>query len=319
LTQEIVAYRRPTSLDISGLNAVELAERVANTDFVPKGLRGNPPAILCAILYGHEIGLTPMQSLAKIAVIDGRPALSAEGMRGLILAAGHDFWIEDQTNTRVTVAGRRADGTQTSKVTWTLDDAKRARIAGKANWQAYPRQMLFARATAELARAIFADVIGGLSVAEELDGDGAGEVVTPEPNAAAEQDKSTRRRRRIATPEAQPPPPPEPEPVPEPTPPPEPDAPAEPMSIAQRGMLFALFAERGIDGRDERLAFANAAIGRTIESSNDLSSLEASRVIDALKAGAPDPRENEQEVIEALETELDATESDAESPFPEGF
>jgi hypothetical protein len=318
LTQELVPYRRASSLDIASASR-ELAEQIANTDFVPKGLRGNPPAILAAILYGHEVGLGPMQSLAKIAVIDGRPALSAEAMRGLIFAAGHELWIEDQTNTRVTVAGRRADGTQTSKVTWTLDDAKRARIAGKANWQAYPRQMLLARATAELARAIFADVIGGLVVVEEVDGDGAVEVVTPETDAAAEQGKTTRTRRRIATPEAQPPPVPEPEPTPEPTPPPEPDAPPAPMSISQRGMLFALFAQRGIEGREDRLSFARAAIGREIESSNDLSSLEASRVIDALRAGALGEHANEQQVMDAIETELDGTESDAESPFPEGF
>ena len=47
--------------------AVELAKAVANTEFVPKSLRGNPAAITAAILYGDEVGLGPMQSLARIA------------------------------------------------------------------------------------------------------------------------------------------------------------------------------------------------------------------------------------------------------------
>ena len=87
--------------------ALELANAIAATDFVPTTLRGNPAAITAAILYGDEVGLGPMQSLAKIAVINGRPTLAAETQRALILQAGHDIWIEDSTNTKCTVAGRR--------------------------------------------------------------------------------------------------------------------------------------------------------------------------------------------------------------------
>jgi hypothetical protein len=149
--------------------AVELAKHVSDTAFVPKGLRGNAPAIVAAIMYGDEVGLGPMQALAKIAVIDGRPSLSAEAQRALILAAGHDLWVVESTNTKVTVAGRRAGSEHASTITWTLDDAKRAGLAGRQNWRSYPRQMLMARATAELARLIFADAVGGLLATEELE------------------------------------------------------------------------------------------------------------------------------------------------------
>src|SRR5262245_26437018 len=113
----------------------ELAEVIANTDFVPKQLRGNQPAILAAILYGNEVGLDPMTSLQLVAVIDGRPTLAAEGMRALILAAGHELWVEESTTSRAVVAGRRRDGKNTSRVTWTLDDVKRAGIGGRPNYQ----------------------------------------------------------------------------------------------------------------------------------------------------------------------------------------
>ena len=152
--------------------AARLAEAVARTEFVPSGLRGNVPAIAAAILYGDEVGLSPMQSLSKVHVIDGRPALSAEAQRALILAAGHEMWIAESSNTRVTWCGRRAGSAQESKVTWTLDDAKKAGLDGRQNWRRYPRAMLSARASAELARAMFADVIGGLGAVEEFeDGD----------------------------------------------------------------------------------------------------------------------------------------------------
>ena len=87
------------------LDPAEIAQRIGGTDFVPKALRNNPAAITAALLYGLEVGLGRMQSLAKIAVIDGRPSLAAEAQRALILAAGHEIWPEEATITRCVMAG----------------------------------------------------------------------------------------------------------------------------------------------------------------------------------------------------------------------
>jgi hypothetical protein len=337
---------RPSSLDVFERNQ-ELAEYIANTDFVPRSLRGNPPAILAAVLYGHEIGLDPMTSLSLVAVIDGRPSVAAEGLRGLILAAGHELWVEESTTTRATVAGRRRDGRTTSKVTWTIDDAKRARIAGKSNWQAYPRQMLKARATAELARDLFADVIRGLSATEELDAIvdvETGEVVDADPAQAKTTTTRRRRSRAASAPVTPVEPEPDPEPAegqdaadtpaevidqlerekaeesgPEPTPEPEPDtpspgpgepAPADPITEAQMRKMFALFGEKGVTDRDERHAYTESVIGRSIGSSRDLTSLEASRMIEALDAleARPTLPPDEQAFVDEAKERFDATE-----------
>jgi hypothetical protein len=300
--------------------AGELSEVIANTEFVPRGLRGNQPAILAAILYGHEVGIGPMQSLAKIAVIDGRPTLAAEAQRALILAAGHELWIEESTNSRATVAGRRRGDKQTSRVTWTLDDAKRARIAGKPNWQAYPRQMLLARASAELAKAIFADVIAGLAATEELDGDSDGDAPRAELETETEAKPTTRRRRRTTTAEAEPAG--------------EPPTPAAPPDMANRGqlnLLFVLYGERGLgaeEQREQRLAHASKVIGRPIASSNELTALEATRLIEALQnepaePSAFTPPADVQAALEANETEVQQALEDVGAvpynEFPEGF
>src|SRR5262249_37700226 len=185
--------------------------RIGGTDFVPRALRDNPAAIVAALLYGQEVGLGRMASLSTIAVIDGRPALSSEAQRALILAAGHEGWFEESTATRATACGRRRGSDKVRRVAWTLGDAKRAGLGGRNAWRTYPRQMLMARASAELARAVFPDVIRGLQAAEELDGDGPAESTgTPPPE---EKPKRTRRRRK--DPAAKP----EPEPVPEANPP----------------------------------------------------------------------------------------------------
>jgi hypothetical protein len=369
------------------LDPAEIANRIGGTDFVPKALRNNPAAITAALLYGAEVGLGPMQSLAKIAVIDGRPALAAEAQRALILHAGHELFVEESTNSRCTIGGRRRDSDTTSRVTWTLDDAKRAKISGRPAWQAYPRQMLLARASAELARAIFADVIGGMPALEELDDVDTLDPSDPETprRAAAQADAdaakpkpATRRRKRtgatIGEPSSSSSSPADVGPVPGSEPgvpvadalaaeagPPadssstkaakaepepaghaaEPEAtgaagePADPdgPNKAQLGMLFALFNEKGITERDERLAWSERELDRKISSSKELSSLDVSRLIEALKAlepakpaAAPEPADelpaDEQAVLDALATELDGTEVSADpddDPFPEGY
>jgi len=273
-------------LDLSN-PALELANQIAGTDFVPKQLQNNPAAITAAILYGDEVGLGPMQSLAKIAVINGRPTLAAEAQRALILAAGHDLWVEESTATKCTIAGRRKDSDATSRMTWTMDDARRAGLANKPPWKMYPRQMLMARASAELARAVFPDAIGGLAATEELDEEhesvNGKSAVTPAPEPTA---KRTRKRANVTAPATTPerPAPTAPEPLPVPgdlEPAAAPDA-EEMITDPQRKKLHALFNEKEITNRDERLSYCGAVIGREVPSSTDLKKNEASKIIEQL-------------------------------------
>lgn len=150
-------------------DVAHLADHIANTEMVPKELRGNAPAIAGAVLYGRELGLPPMTSLQGVAMVKGRPSLYAETMRALILQAGHELQIEEATEARCVISGRRKGSERWTTATWTMADAQRAGIAGAgSNYGKYPRQMLLARASVELARMIFADVIHGMRGVEEL-------------------------------------------------------------------------------------------------------------------------------------------------------
>ena len=154
--------------------AASLADQIARTDFAPAGLRGKPEAVMAAMLTGHEIGIGPMQALSAISVINGRPCMSAKLMRALVHRAGHDLWFEVKSNTKVTICARRADWPEdrVAKVTWTMDDAKAAGLAGGQNYRKYPRAMLAARATGEICRDNFADVLGGIGYTPEELSDG---------------------------------------------------------------------------------------------------------------------------------------------------
>jgi hypothetical protein len=172
----------------------DLANKIGDTSFVPDGFRGNVPAVAATILYGREVGLGPMQALASLHSIKGRVAMSAEAMRAKALEAGHDLVVVDSTSAKCTVKGRRRGSEDWTPITWTIDDAKRAGLRGD-NWAHYPRQMLQARATAELCRLIFPDAIHGLPAVEELEQEGTAAIT------AAATTKVQRLR-------AEPPPPP---------------------------------------------------------------------------------------------------------------
>lgn len=260
--------------------AAQLANDISTTGFVPQEFRNKPAEIAACILYGAEIGVGPMQSLAKIDIVKGRPAPRAELGRALALAAGHEVWVVESTNTKVTVAGRRRGSQNVQQVTWTMDDAKKAGIAGNPNYAKYPRQMLLARASAELVRAMCPDVLGGItSFAEEAADQDDGPAFMPAVSAPAEEapKKNTRKRRN-------------PEPVDES---PIVDAeivePDDKPSEAQTKMAMASFTEQGITDRSDRLLATSALLGRAVESWSELSKSEASTVIDGLeqlKAGA---------------------------------
>lgn len=150
--------------------AKTLAQDIYKTEFVPQALRGNGPAVLACVMAGAELGLGPMTSLQLIDVIQGRPALSPEGQRALVLRAGHRIVPREMSATACTVWGKRTDTGDELTVTFTMDDAERAGLTGKQNWRQYPDSMLLARATAKLCRALFADVASGIGsyVPEEL-------------------------------------------------------------------------------------------------------------------------------------------------------
>lgn len=145
----------------------KLSQRIANTPFVPKGLQGKPESVLACVLYGAELGLGPMQSLNSIHVIEGRTAMSPELMRAMVARHGHRIDVIENSNTACEVKGIRADTGSSATVRWTMEDAKMAGLVGKNNWKTYPRAMLLARATSELCRIVFPDVIAGLSYTPE--------------------------------------------------------------------------------------------------------------------------------------------------------
>lgn len=156
----------------TGLEAMDLAaalgEKMCRSPFAPKAFRGNADATAAAILAGMELGMMPGQALRSFDVVEGAAGLTSHAMRALITRAGHHIELRERSAEKVTLAGRRRGETVWTEITWTIQDAQRAGLAGKQVWRAYPASMLLARCTTTLAKVKFTDVIAGIPCVEEL-------------------------------------------------------------------------------------------------------------------------------------------------------
>ena len=160
---------------------MEFAKLASGTQMVPQSYQGKPQDIVCAVMMGADLGLSPMQSLQSIAVIRGKPTLWGDGQLAVVMGhhafAGIKEWVEYE-NTEDAVAycliKRTVNGhVQETQRSYSVLDAKRAKLWNPSRggpWKDYPMRMLQHRARGFACRDSFPDALRGiLSEAEARD------------------------------------------------------------------------------------------------------------------------------------------------------
>lgn len=240
-------------LDAAG----RIAGVLCSTEFVPKGLRGNVEATAAAILTGRELGLSPMNSLANIFVVQGRPAMYARSMVALVLSHGHEIERTAATEQSVTVRARRKGSQNWQTFEWTMARAQKAGYTSNALYSKDPIAMLTAKAQTEACRTMFADVLSGMAATsvEEIELNDAPAVEPTQSGAAPSPVKRTvKRRAQVKAPEPQVPDLPEP-PAPEPEGDSEPDEGENAPVMSDRAQWVQagqLMSELGIEEKADK-------------------------------------------------------------------
>lgn len=183
-TNDIEIYRG-SSLDAR----IRYASVIADArGLLPSGVN-SPAQALLIFEQAAALGIPPITGLAQIHIISGKPTMSAGLMSGLIRQAGHRLrvWVEGSGDDLVAKAEltRSDDPDFTFKAEFTIADARNAGLyPGKpdSNWRKWPRSMVKARVTSEIAREGATDVfLGAIYTPEELNPnvvvDEAGEMI----------------------------------------------------------------------------------------------------------------------------------------------
>ena len=169
------SYRRqlePQSLDALYKVAAEIAKI---------GLCGvaSPQEALARMVAGRELGLSMMQSLRGVYLVEGRPSLDASLMQAIAEQQTECEYFECVESTdRVATYVTKKRGRPEQRYSFSIEDAQRAGLLdrgkdpSKNNWNKHPRDMLRARAKSGLARMAYPGALFGMYSREELaDGD----------------------------------------------------------------------------------------------------------------------------------------------------
>jgi len=282
----------------------EYAKALSVSNLLPKQYRDQPGNVLYAIEFGRAIGVEPIVAINQVHLIEGKPSASSALISSLVRRAGHRLriWVErddrGQLLKAVATIARHDDPDFTFRAEWTMARAQAAGVTGKSVWKNYPEAMLKARAITEVAREACEEALNGIGYTpEELGADQNADgswVVTDA--APARQNRPGQTIRDAVTPSAGPsadgPTPPADEPPS--APPPLVESSERMISAPQQKKMAALMRENGITDRDSALAYVIEVIGRTVTSRNELTLVEAGKVIDALEAsGEPDGADDE--------------------------
>jgi len=163
-------------------DAFRFSKMVASSEFAPKDFKGKPESCMLAIQHGSEVGLSPMQSLQSIAVINGRPTIWGDAALALVQSSPVCEYVREYTegegDALVAVCEAKRKGYPAPTVVrFSVADAKKAGLWGKSGpWSQYSSRMLTLRARGFALRNAFADALRGLITAEE-----AQDYQTPDP------------------------------------------------------------------------------------------------------------------------------------------
>lgn len=151
----------------------QMAGVLCKSGLIPSGLN-TAEKVFVALQWGHELGLTPMVAVNNIAVINGKPTLSADIMCAVVKRSpeyGGIKWIEMSDKkaeceiTRILPNGEK----ETQKSCFTIEDAQNAGLAGRDVWKKYTKRMLKHRCLSYGLKDMFPDLLAGLYDPEEME------------------------------------------------------------------------------------------------------------------------------------------------------
>jgi len=121
---------------------------------------------LALMLVAQAEGQHPATITQDYDIIQGKATRKTHSVLARFQQMGGKVeWHELTDRVADATFSHKAGGTL--RMTWTFEQAEKAKLTGKDNWKNYPRAMLRARCIAEGIRAVYPAALGGMMVSEE--------------------------------------------------------------------------------------------------------------------------------------------------------
>jgi hypothetical protein len=150
----------------------EIAVGLSKSELIPKAYHGKPEDIMLAMETLRTVGLNPVTALSSTFVINSKVKIYGEAWLGIIQSTpGYggmaESWDPKLDGGTATTTFRRfiAAVWQSLTKSFSMEQAKMAKLAGKDTYGTYPQDMLTWRARTR-AGALFSDRLQGLQPAE---------------------------------------------------------------------------------------------------------------------------------------------------------
>jgi hypothetical protein len=131
------------------------------------GIKNQAQAVALMLIAQAE-GYHPAYAARDYDVIQNRPALKAKAKQARYQASGGKVQWKEYTDTKCTAIFTHPQSPEPLTITWDMERAKTAGLAGKDNWKKYPRQMLSSRVISEGVDKSYPDAGGLMYVPEEV-------------------------------------------------------------------------------------------------------------------------------------------------------
>lgn len=158
---------------------------VVQSDLCPRHIKSPADAMLI-IQRGAELGLSAVNALQNLNVIGGKVTMPAALAVGVVKAseACEYFTCIESTDEYSTWETKRRGNPEPTRYTFSKHDAQVAGLWGSGTWRKYPRNLLAARASMNLARMEYQDVLVGVYTPEEMEDVDPTPQPTPSANAS---------------------------------------------------------------------------------------------------------------------------------------
>ena len=144
---------------------IQYANAVSRAGLLPQAYRNKPADIIVVMGLGQSMGLSPMESVYRINVIQGKPTASAELIAAQVRKAGHKLRLKkDEAHQSVTCTIIRADDPEAPfSVTRDRRWAEQMGLINKDNYKKQPMTMLTWRAITACAREACPEALYGVA------------------------------------------------------------------------------------------------------------------------------------------------------------